>query len=191
MELKVSYQLKRGFTLIETLVVIGTLSLLLLIGSNFFLSSITTGSKTEALKEVRQNGEYASKILEETIKNSGRLVECIEGTYTAGGPFNPPSISMEGINKSIIKFTLLNEDNEIRIASISGTKNYYLTSNKVTVVSFQLDCGNLDLTSGSPPTISINFALSQGLLSGRKEKEASMSFSSTVTMRVPREQRVD
>jgi len=180
--LVISHQPNKGFTLIETLVVIGTLSLLLLIGSNIFLSSITSGSKTEALKEVRQNGEYAAKIIEETIKNSQKLVSCDDES-------SPPSIIVTGADGKEIKFTSITEDSIIRIASVSGTKNYYLTSNKVTVASFQLDCGVL--TSGSPPTVIINFTLSQGLLSGPQEKRASMSFSSTVTMRVPREVRVD
>lgn len=156
-----------GFTLIEILIVITALALLTVIGSNLFFGSLLGSSKSEILREVRQNGEYALKVMEETIKNAARLEFCDSTTITV----------KDQNNQNITFKVLSDEDNIPRIASNSS----YLTNNKVKVTNFTLGCANSP--PGLPPKIEVNFIVEQKEATDRPEKKASMQFSTTVTMR--------
>lgn len=154
-----------GFTIMEMLVVVGVLGLISVIGSNFFFSSLFGTSKSETLKEVKQNGEYSLKVMEETIKNAYGFVSCD--------------------NQSITVKNKDNQRNTFRFESVSSigriaSDSSYLTSEKVTVTNFLIDC---EPTPGIPPKIVISFTVSQTEQSSRPEKKATFDFNTTVTMR--------
>lgn len=153
---------KFGFSLIEMLIVISVLGLFSLIGSNLLFGTLFGSSKSEVLKEVRQNGEYALRVMEETIKTSVGLISC-----------SPSSVVVKGKNNLRTNFSL----KEGRIASNSS----YLTNNKVKIENFEFDCS--EVKPGLPPKIGISFVVSQAQKTNRPEKKARMSFSSWVTMR--------
>jgi len=155
-----------GFTLIEMLIVITSLVLLLIAGSNLLFGSLLGSSKSEVQKEVRQNGEYALKVMEETIKNAVKLEFCDLTTVT-----------VKNQNNQDITFKVLNDGSNIpRVASNSS----YLTSNKVKVKNLSFTC---EENPGLPPKIKISFTVEQVQTTDRPEKKASMQFSTVVSMR--------
>jgi prepilin-type N-terminal cleavage/methylation domain-containing protein len=180
-----------GFTLIEMLVVISSLALLILAGSNLFFASLFGSGKTEAIKEVRQNGEYALKVIEETIKNSYGVRTCVPGNQEGDKPplVDPPKIVVKDktnneITFQALRFTLDDGSEIYRIASISSlspNSPYYLTSNKVKVGNFKVDCA--DVQENLPSKISFGFKLVIGKADYTPERKASINFSATVTSR--------
>lgn len=181
-----------GFTLIEMLVVISSLALLILAGSNLFFASLFGSSKSEAIKEVRQNGEYALKVMEETIKNSYGVDLCQSGQVDVPNniiniPEEPEVIVKDKENNKITFKVLLDDESEsYRVASMSSvppTTTYYLTSNKVEVKKFNVTCHDQGFTQNLPTQISFNFELSIGKADYTPERRATMTFSATVTSR--------
>jgi len=155
---------KFGFSLIEMLIVISSLGLFVLIGSNLLFGTFSGGGKSEVSKEVRQNGEYALKTIEESIKNAYSLESC-----------DSEEVIIKDQNNQNITFKVL----EDHIASNSS----YLTSNKVKVEDFSFDCGELKI--GLPPTIGINFKIVQVEETDQPQRKSQMSFKITVVMRNP------
>ena len=62
-----------GFTIIELLVVIGSLALILFATTSFLLSSLSSSGKAESLKEVRHNGESAIKAIRSLLVSSNGI----------------------------------------------------------------------------------------------------------------------
>lgn len=166
-----------GFTLIEMLVVVSSLALLTVVGSNLFFGSLFGSKKTESIKEVRQNGEYALKVIEETIKNSYGLQNCDD--------LNEQVVIKDKDNQLITFKSILDTNNVSRIASVSGDlitgTTYYLTNDKIRVENFQIDC---DFVSEYlPSTVTINFDVVGGNASDPPEKKASLHFTTSVSPR--------
>lgn len=173
-----------GFTLIETLVVIVSLILIMISGTSLFFSSVISSIKVAALREVRQNGQYALKTMEELIKNSQGLVSCTSGVY----PSAFPEIVVKDISGNQITFKVMEESSHYKIASQSGGQTYYLTSDKVNVDSFEIACGDTmnNILEGKSPVVSLKFGLSQGdLATDPKYRQAQMTFDSNFTIRAP------
>ena len=160
---------KNGFSLIEMLIVISSLGLFVLIGSNLLFGTFSGGGKSEVSKEVRQNGEYALKTMEESIKNAVSLESCDS---------NQVVVKAQDNQNTTYK-VLEDEENISHIASNSS----YLTSNKVKVEDFSFDCGELKI--GLPPTIGINFKIVQAEETDQPQRKSQMSFKITVVMRNP------
>jgi len=157
-----------GFTLIEILIVVTALALLMVAGGNLLFGSLLGSSKSEILKEVKQNGEFALKIINDSIINASKLELCDSKTLT-----------IKNQNNQTITFKVINDQNNIpRLASNSS----YLTSNKVKITNLSFICPSEE-EIGSPPTIGINFTVSQAQETDRPEKKASLSFSAVATMR--------
>ena len=70
-----SLRLKQGFTLVETLVALGILSVILVVIVNSFLSVLTRSSKSRVIKLVESDGKYALRIMELMIRNSTEIIE--------------------------------------------------------------------------------------------------------------------
>ncbi len=156
-----------GFSLVEMLVVISVMGLIVLVGSNLFLGSLRGTSKSDVLLAVRQNGGYALGAIEEMIKNSYGLVSCTQD-----------SISVKDANSQEVVFNLVNDVNGIpRIAS-NGS---YLTSNKVKVLNFLVDCSQVQ--PGISSKIGLSFLVQQVEETQSPERSASMEFATTVTIR--------
>lgn len=170
MELKLKYFKKnQGFTLMEILIVVTSLGLLSVVGSNLLFNSMFGSSKSETLKETKQNGEYALKVMEETIKNAFGYVSC----------FTNQSVTVKDKNSVQTTFSFQldqSHDNIGRIASNSS----FLTNDKVSVSNFSLSC---EQTPGVPLKVNISFSVSQAETTDRPERKAKYDFKSSVTMR--------
>lgn len=66
---------KRGFTLIEIVVVLGIMSIVGLFLTQIFFSTIRGSSKSQITSVIKQNGQAALEAMDKTIRGADRVVE--------------------------------------------------------------------------------------------------------------------
>ncbi len=166
-----SVDLRKGFSLIEMLVVTGVLAVVAAVGSIMFLGILRGANKTKIMTEVKQNGEYVLSVMERTIRD-GRVV-----TATAYSPTPTTEIrviSADGTTQNIFACDPL----VLRIT---------MNGNPLTSDLLKLDsCNIFTVTQGAtnqPDQVAIDFTLSQAAVSTRPEDIASAKFKTTVTLR--------
>jgi len=165
-------KLKSGFTLIETLVVIGILAIIVVVGSSSFFSILKGSTKTKTATLVKQNGDYAMNVMTRMIRNAKGIVGFVPENYP--GP----------------EITIDNPDGETTIFLCDSNDDGSLASNSASLMSSQVkvsDCSSVfniqyDEEGLEPDVVTIDFTLSTGDL-GRPEEEASMRFKTTVILR--------
>lgn len=132
---------------------------------SFLSMTLFSSSKTIAIKEVRQNGNYAMSVIERFVLSAKSVSECTAQS---------------------IKITTL--DNEITTISCSAGKiasgSAYLTNNKVTVSNCVFSC---TLTQGSPNMVGVGFTVSIGGASSPTHEKSSMSFQNSFIVRNQRD----
>ncbi len=160
-----------GFTLIEVLMVVLILGVVVVAGGSLFFAIMKGASKSEVIKEVKQNGDYALSVIERMVRNAQEL-DCTTVTN---------QITIINPDKGTTTFSCAAEDQVFKIASNSGR----LTGKNVTLgegvcpASLLFTC---DQTK-SPPTVTIGFTLSQAGTGGRQEEKAQVPFQTTVSLR--------
>ena len=69
-----------GFTLIELIVTITIMSMIGILIAQVFFTTSRTNTKTELVKEAKQNGEYALGFIERMIRNSRYVTSACAGS---------------------------------------------------------------------------------------------------------------
>lgn len=170
---------QKGFTLVELLVAIGILGVVGGIATIILFTTLRSASKSDIMREVKQNGDYAISVMERMVRNA-QGVETVDNSScsTTGNCGAGTCMKIKNPDGRTTNFLKENVGDVFKIASNSGT---YLTSNKVTVV------GDLNFTCtrtpGKPDVVSINFTLSQPGTPTRPEERASINFQTTVSLR--------
>ena len=173
---------QRGFTLIETLVVVGIMAIVAVVSSNMFFTVFKSSGKTKVLTKVKENGDYALSVMERLIRDSQEVVTNTDNKICESGM---NYLKFKRADGSTIEFGCLDEgEDNGRIASNSAR----LTSSEVKVDSCSFDCSCYpDCTSEGtkfyPKTITIKFILSQIGATVRPEEEAIINFQTTVSTR--------
>lgn len=96
---------KKGFTLVELLVVLGILSVMFGLVLTIFTRVLQGGNKTQVIGAIKQNGQSMLEIMDKTIRDASRVV-CTsvlgdsiavvqEGVYTKF-KFSPPTPTSNG-----------------------------------------------------------------------------------------------
>lgn len=158
---------KKGFTLIEMLVVIGMLAIIVVVGSTSFFNLLKGSTKTRTVNLVKQNGDYAMGVMTRMIRNARKIdSDCDSGMdeITIINPDNYPTT-----------FSCL--DNPISSNSAS------LISNQVKVANDNCSFNCQRTTIFEPDVVTINFTLSQAQVNVRPEEEVSIVFKTTVVLR--------
>lgn len=155
---------KKGFTLIEILVVIGILAIIVVVGSTSFFNLIKGSTKAKTASLIKQNGDYALEVMTRMIRNARRIdSDCLEG---------------------MSDITVMNPDNYPTIFSCAGnsisSNSAELISNQINVESCSFNCQ--EGSYFNPDTVTINFVLSTGN-PARPEAYTQVSFGTTVTLR--------
>jgi len=143
-----------------------------------FLTVLTKSTKVKIVEAVENNGEYALRIMERTIRNAGEIIE---------NSASPPQVCEENMERIKIRnpdgsetefFCFLTEG-YIAFSSASGDQR--LTSPRVNLDSCQFNCfpGGVD----QPDWVEITFTLSQSELSLRVEEQALIDFRTMVSLR--------
>ncbi|OGK15589.1 hypothetical protein A3H80_03735 [Candidatus Roizmanbacteria bacterium RIFCSPLOWO2_02_FULL_37_19] len=175
----------RGFTLIETMIVLSIIGLIIPVMFSLFFINLRSQTKVLILQEVKRNGDNSLNTIESLSKQFG------VSFHQASPPLRTNEVCVTtGSNYSAGNIYILDESGDWfsfyldngRIASESGTTGVtYLTNDKVVVSSFSLTCDRP--ISVSPPIMSISFTVSQVGTPGRQEEEASLNYQTKIKLR--------
>lgn len=165
-----------GFTLLEMMVTIAIIALLSVVFSQIFISTLRSNTKTEILKEVKQNGNLALESMTRMIQNATR-VTCPSSQ----------TLSIQNPDGNTTTLACAEDSTTTRIASSSASETVYLSSTLVSLGSSVCSSSTLlftcDLVSGLPSRISIAFRLSQAGLATAEFEQSGEDFQTTVLMR--------
>ncbi|MFA7676211.1 MAG: type II secretion system protein [Candidatus Shapirobacteria bacterium] len=147
-----------GFTLIETLVVVGTIMLIMASVSGIISAVFNSQNKNKAIDKISQNGGWILNELKKNISNSNG------NDLNGGAYFSCPLSVGTSINITNVqdgnKTTIICENN--KIASISARGTVYLLDSP----DLKIDCSNFVSCSTLPSlqlsNVSFNFNLSAG-----------------------------
>ncbi|HUV43035.1 MAG TPA: type II secretion system protein [Patescibacteria group bacterium] len=161
---------KKGFTLIEILVVVSLFGIIAVIGSGSFFSLLRGSTKSKTVSAVKQNGDYALGVMERMIRNARYLEEnSNEQTCELG----MTRIKIKNPDGGSTEFSC----DSSTISSNSGE----LISGGLTLSSCAFDCredGDLD-----PDVVAISFTLLSGASVGHPEEGAVIDFKTTISLR--------
>lgn len=176
---KTMKQLSKGYSLIELLVVITLIGIIGTITTEAFILGLKAQGKGDIVKEVKQNGDYATQVIESMVRNAVDIDEA---------QCNNSSQSMTIVNPD--GFTTTFECNLANyIASISAVYptppfTQRLTSDKVVVpvdnCTFRIVCPTPPL---SPKYVFVNFTVRQTGVNAPIEQRSSLEYQTTVSLR--------
>jgi len=167
--------MKIGFTLLELLISIGVISLVTIVLTQILFSTMHVNTKTEIMKEVKQNGDFALGVMVRMIHNAQVIGSVCDGTPAS-------SISMTNLDGGTTDFTCMSDSSVFRIASNSA----FLTSSKVTLTGS--GCSDaLTFTcvteANNSKNIQISFSLAQVGTPPAAYETASTTFQTNVSVR--------
>ncbi len=158
-----------GFTIFESLIAIGLVSLVLAIGGSVFFLSLRGQTKALASKELRQGGSAATLAIEDYLNRFAKQpIQCLSTEQTF--------MDFIGNDGKTTTFHCLND----HLASNSA----YLTPDGLTCLQFKAHCSKL---SSSYPQIYISFtmAISNSNLNALQAAVGSKQAQFTLTKILP------
>lgn len=170
-----------GFTLLELLVSIAAIALMSIILSQVFFSTLRTNTKTELLKDVKQNGDIAQEIMVRAIQNAKSVSSSCSNDGVA-------SQSIDIVNADGDAKTLgCALDGAVTRIAMTGSSTEYLTSSNVTLGGASCAGSSLAFVckggAGSQSTITMTFSLAQKGTPVDQFEKASGSFQTSATTR--------
>jgi prepilin-type N-terminal cleavage/methylation domain-containing protein len=167
---------RRGYSLIELLVVIALIGLIGSITTQIFLVGLRAQAKSEILKEVKQNGDYAMNVMESMIRNAVNISDADCG--------NTPKTSITITNGDGLTTEFFCNASTRTIASISAytSTSQSLTNEKVAVTAcgFRIVCPT---PATSPKYVFTSFTLTQANGNAQSDQRSTMTFEHTVSLR--------
>lgn len=166
--LRQQFTRKRGFTLVELLVVMTLFALLLLVINQILFSTFKGASKTEATNKVKREGERVMAVMERSMRNARSIYSCTstqiayQDQYGTLGSFGCSNV---GSGSGYIA---------------SGSAS--LTSNDVDVTSCAIACENIN-GSVKAVIITASFAAKGTATSLRSEEQGNVSLQSRIILR--------
>lgn len=167
------YLRRQGFTLIEILVTISIVAMVGVIASSTLFSLFRGASKSEILKEVKQNGEFALSTMEQKVRNATSV--------TCFNSFSKYGISVVNQDGTTTLFecdtsnnTLTQDGNSLINTSIAGS-----AIKLKTCTASMFTC----TPPGDPTSIIIQFDLEQANAGANTAETATSHFQTSVTLR--------
>ncbi|MBI5614323.1 type II secretion system protein [Candidatus Gottesmanbacteria bacterium] len=177
---------KNGFTLLEILIALGVISLLGVVIVQVFFTTTRSNTKTELVKDVKQQADYAIGTMARSIQNA-RLVVSSDGTSCSSAGTVTPAIIITAPDSSQTTYGCVTDSLVQRIASTSATGTEYLTGTGYTLggtscsdASLSFVCTTIPGTSSS---VRIVFTLSQKGTPQSVYEKANTTIETTVSMR--------
>ncbi len=161
----------KGFTLIELIIYSAILIVVLSVFLNFIWEIVYGNVKTQAIREVQQNGRFAMEKIMRTIQESTLINIPVSGE-------SADSLSLEIENKKLNPVIFDVVDKILRITQ-EKEDLYSLTNNRVRVDSLQFT--NLSYAQ-TPGTIRIEMTISHQNEGNRREYDVSQDFVSTISL---------
>ncbi|TSC53513.1 MAG: Uncharacterized protein LiPW16_370 [Microgenomates group bacterium LiPW_16] len=135
---------QQGFSLVELLVAIGILGIVGSIATVILFTTLQSASKSDILREVKQNGDYAISVMERMVRNA-TTVEV--GCPVGGGTLTGTSLRIKNPDERTTTFRAEASESVTKIASTGGM----LTNNKVSASNLSFICTR---TPGKPDVVS-------------------------------------
>lgn len=165
----------RGFTLLEMLVSIAIVAIVSIILSQVFISTLRTNTKTELLKDIKQNGELTFETMVRAVQNADDVI-CSDSKTLVVTDTSGNTTFTCGLNGSITRIVM---------QTASGTS--YLTTDNATLGGGSCGASSLSFVctggTGEPVTVNMSFVLGQAGTGAQKFEEFSESFETSATMR--------
>lgn len=194
------FQRQSGFSLVETMVVIGVLAVIGVIMTDILKRTITTDTKTELTGTIKNNGDKALNTMDSVIQFADRVV-CVgkfstnndtivvikDGSYTRFR-FIGPSGNQNGYLQED-QFTLTDPTKATTaLCSQSTTYNPVTITDTDPVTGVSLVAGSFldDPSPGFKDVVNISFNLAPGVNIGpgaQNQVGGSVSFSTSVELR--------
>ncbi len=177
-----SWQTTAGFTLLEMVVSIAIVALVSTVLSQVFITTLRTNTKTEILKDMKQNGELA-------LETMVRLIQNAKGVTSACTDVGVTNQSITIVNQDDGETTLgcVLDGSTTRLASSSANGIDYLTSTNVTLGGTSCETSTISFTCkgglGIENSIMISFSLAQAGTAAQAFEEASEAFQTSASMR--------
>ncbi len=177
---------QKGFTLVELLAVVMVIGVVGSVVGGILISSLVGTNKTNALDNVRQNGNYALLQMSKEIEFSrnfygvslngvGYITDC---TIPTVSPTPTPTqygyVKIMSANGQTVAFSCSG-------TTISSNSASLIDASTVKTTSCYFTCSQDNLVL--PPTVGINFTLSQAKAGNFVENNTSVSFNTSVTLR--------
>jgi len=181
----------KGFTLFELLIVILLVAVVGGISTVILVSSLRGSDRTNSINKVRTNGYYAITQMTKMIK----YAKSFDGISNADWHSNPNAwvgncdstpdpktyLKITSFDGGITFFTCVDANGLPDRGEISSNSASLIDPNSVKVESCSITCRRV--STNEPATITIDFALSNVSGSNLYEKQASIPFHTSVTMR--------
>jgi prepilin-type N-terminal cleavage/methylation domain-containing protein len=176
----------KGFTMIEVLVAVGVMALISTVIAQVFFTSVRSNIKTELMKEIKQNGDYAMNTMIRVIQNAKSIDVCNANSLTVTNQDTPPTTTQFSYALGHNGNPPLNLD-YCYITMITSSQ-IALTSNNVTIGSDATNCGsaiNFICSSIGSVTraVNIKFTLNQIGAGNAKYEKATIPYDATVVLR--------
>lgn len=175
---------KYGFTLLEILVSVSIIAGLSILIAQAFFTTTRSNTKTEILKEVKQNGDLALGLMSRMVRESTSITSSCPSTGLTS-----TSLSIKNPDGATTTFGCVYDGSVTRIASSSGALSDYLTSSSVTLGDTSCAGGamTLSFTCTARPaggsTVTMSFTLSQAGVPVNLFQRAQSSFQTTIDTR--------
>lgn len=171
-----------GFTLLEVLVAVGVVGVASVLIAQVFFATTRSNTKTELLKNVKQNGDFAVGVVNRLIRNATAITTACSTTGTT-----TTTISLTNPDGNTTTLGCLLDGAVTRIASVSATATDYLTDSALTLGGSACNGSSLSFVcttpSGQPTTVTVSFTLSQKGTPVAQFEKSSASFQTTVAIR--------
>lgn len=178
---------KKGFTLFELLLVILIVATVGGISTIIMVSSLRGSDRTNTINRLRAGGNYAMTQMIKMIKYAQKF----EGVATESSPNEfKADCSDQGLTYNYLKiisfdggstvFACINSSNMSGSGEVSSNSAKLIDADSVQISSCKITCVRDNF---GPPTISIDFTLSAKSGSSFYEKQASIPFHGSVTIR--------
>ncbi len=178
--------MNKGFSLIEILITIVILGGITVILSQSFFSLSRSSFRSDAMKQIKQSGNFALQTIEKMIRESEAVVSVCDG--------NPISnkelllINREGSQTRLHCASDMMEGGAImRIASTSSSATQYLTPTYVTLGGNTCESSSLEFSciasSRFVQSVQVKFRLSPVGIQEQPIESSSIEFQTTVNVR--------
>ena len=191
-----NFQFKKGFTFIETLVVLSVLGLIFPIMFSTLFVILELQLRIFRLTEVKRQGDYIVSFLENSLKDNAYTIYAADTTEIceAGsvnpfphsgnvGYFQDKYNSIFSIDYNWPNLTVV--PNPIFPAPTFSFPPGQLNSSKVIISSFVMTCQRESIFSA--PLVSLNFSicynLNESCTSSRPEEEVSLNYQTNIKLR--------
>lgn len=179
-----------GFTFIELLIAIGIIGFAIPVIVSLFLVSVRTQARIAALREVKNNGDFAMLQIQSLIRRYARSIhsanpgtaanEVCNDTNPSFTPSTGETLYFKDLLGNTFSFNEVTNAGVIKLASASASQTYYLTNAKVNVGSWSVSCSKSSIFS--KPLVNVSYVVSSTFLNNG-QPAASLNFQTTISLR--------